>query len=318
MLPEKKRKKLRFMRWILRLCYRVVGSLTGLVTVISLDCSGQKPSLTMRLASGCALDSARCLSPCSLDGLKVFPLSSVSVPCLPRSCNTDDLPALLHWTVCLSLLQQLLAHQNFSRVCTTFLLRHFHASPGRLRLLRQSNRGRKRLHTLKVELIQHHPSIETRTSPHSQPLSSGSPDLNSRPSPSNLSQQSHAQSGPLRQSSLPASAIGKRPIPVCSNVESNNKQKTKSLPSSPSIRSVYGLTLNIRGMTPEKWESIQELAIFPSLDFIILTEHHPSAQFRPDEIIRSGSEIFMPSLVRLQICPESVTAVSDTGADLHS
>ena len=41
-------------------------------------------------------------------------------------------------------------------------------------------------------------------------------------------------------------------------------------------------------MTPEKWESIQELDIFPSLDFIILTEHQLSAEFRPDEIIRSG------------------------------
>jgi len=218
----------------------------------------------------------------------VFPLLSVSVPCLSRSCNTDDLPALLHWTVCLSLLQQLLAHQNFSRVCTTFLLRHFHASPGRLRLLRQSNRGRKRLHTLNLELIQHHLSTETRTSPHSQPLSPGPPDPNSRPSPSNPSQQSHTQSGPLRQSSLPASTLGKRPNPVCSNVDSNKKPRTNSLPSSPSMRSLHGLTLIIRGMTPEKWESIQELAIFPSLDFIILTEHQLSAQFRPDDIIRSG------------------------------
>ena len=41
-------------------------------------------------------------------------------------------------------------------------------------------------------------------------------------------------------------------------------------------------------MTPEKWESTQELDIFPSLDYIILTEHHLSAQFRLDEIIRSG------------------------------
>ena len=41
-------------------------------------------------------------------------------------------------------------------------------------------------------------------------------------------------------------------------------------------------------MTPEKWESIQELDIFPSLDLIILTEHQLSAEFRPDEILRSG------------------------------
>jgi len=41
-------------------------------------------------------------------------------------------------------------------------------------------------------------------------------------------------------------------------------------------------------MTPEKWDPIQDLDIFPSLDYIILTEHQLSAQFRPDEIIRSG------------------------------
>jgi len=202
----------------------------NLVTVIFLDCAGQKSSLTMRINSGYALDSARCLSPCSLDGLKVFPLSFVTVPCLSRSYNTDDQPALPHWTVCLSLLQQILAHQNFSRVCTTFFLRHFRASPGRLRLLRQSNRGRKRLHTLNLELLQHHPFIETRTSPHTQPLSSGPPDPNSRPPPSNPSQRSHTPSGPLRQSSLPTSALSKRPIPVSSNVDGNKKPKTQSSP----------------------------------------------------------------------------------------
>jgi len=90
----------------------------NLVTVIFLDYVGEKTSLTMRFDSGYTLDSARCLSPCSLDGSKVSRLSSVTVLCLSRSCNTDDQPVLLHWTVCLSLLQQILAHQNFSRVCT--------------------------------------------------------------------------------------------------------------------------------------------------------------------------------------------------------
>jgi len=41
-------------------------------------------------------------------------------------------------------------------------------------------------------------------------------------------------------------------------------------------------------MTPAKWLSIQGLSIFPSLDYIILTEHQLSAEFRPDEIIKSG------------------------------
>jgi hypothetical protein len=37
-------------------------------------------------------------------------------------------------------------------------------------------------------------------------------------------------------------------------------------------------------MTPEKWEFIQDLNIFLSLDFIVLTKHQLSAQFQPDEI----------------------------------
>jgi len=91
-----------------------------------------------------------------------------------------------------------------------------------------------------------------------------------------------------RQSSLTASALDERPIPVCRNVDDNKKQKNQSFASSLSIRSLLDLTLNIRGTTPEKWDSIQDLDIFPSLDFIILTEHQLSAEFRPDEIIRSG------------------------------
>ena len=197
-------------------------------------------------------------------------------------CSSD----LLQWTVGLSFLQQILAHQNFSWVCTTYLLRHFRASPGRLRLLGQTNRGRKRLHTLNLEFIQHHPGIETRTSPHTQPLSSGPPGHNIRSSHLHPSQ---TQSSPSQQVSPPTSPLGKRPSPVFRNADSNKKkQKNQSSPSSPSTRPLHCLTLNIRGMTPEKWESTQDLDIFPSLDFIILTEHQLSAQFRPDEIIRSG------------------------------
>jgi len=245
--------------------------------------------LTMRLASGCVHNFARSLSPCVPSIiLSVFPLSFATVPSLSRSYNTDDQPSLPHWTVCLSFLKHILAHQNFSTVCTTFLLRRCYVSTDRLRLLRQSSRGRQRLHTLNLELIHHHPFIETRTSPHIQSLSPGPPDPNSRVPPPNPSQQSHAQCGPLRRPPLPVSPLGKRPIPVSSNVDSNKKPKTQSFASSPSIRPLHGLTLNIRGMTPGKWDSIQDLDIFPSLDFIILTEHQLSAQFRPDEIIRSG------------------------------
>ena len=179
----------------------------------------------------------------------------------------------------------ILAHQNFSRVCTTYLLHHFCASPGRLRLLRQSNRGRKRLHTLNLEFIQHHPGIETRTSPHTQPLSSGPPGHNIRSSHLHPSQK---QSSPSQQVSPPTSSLGKRPSLVFRNADSNKtKQKTQSSPSFPCTRPLHGLTLNIRGMTPEKRKCVQDLDIFPSFDFIILTEHQLSAQFpsRPDEIM---------------------------------
>ena len=95
------------------------------VTRISLDCAGQNSSLTMRSDSGYGLGNVRCLSPCSLNGLNVFSFSFAPVPHLSTAYNTDNQPALLHWTVCLLLLQQILAHQNFSRVCTPYLLRHF-------------------------------------------------------------------------------------------------------------------------------------------------------------------------------------------------
>jgi len=55
----------------------------NLVNVISLDCAGQNSSLTMCFDSGYALVNARCFSPCSLDGLKVFPLSFVLSPASP-------------------------------------------------------------------------------------------------------------------------------------------------------------------------------------------------------------------------------------------
>jgi len=125
----------------------------NLVIVISLECARHIYSLTMHLASGCAPNFARCLSlsaPSII--LSLFPLSFANVPSLSRSYNTDDPPSLPHWTVCLSFLQQILVHENFSRVCTTFLLRHCHVSTDRLRLLRQSSRGRKRLHTLNLEV----------------------------------------------------------------------------------------------------------------------------------------------------------------------
>jgi len=77
---------------------------------------------------------------------------------------------LSYWAVYLSFLLQILAHHSFSSVCTTYSLCHRSHALGQLRLLRQSSRGRQRLHTLNLELIQH---VATRTSPHTQSLLSG-------------------------------------------------------------------------------------------------------------------------------------------------
>jgi len=93
----------------------------SLVTAISPGCAAQSSSHTMQFDSSCAFNNARCLSPFSLAGVDVFSVSCVSVPRISPAYNTDDQLAVLHWTVC----QQILAHQNFSRVCTTYLLRHF-------------------------------------------------------------------------------------------------------------------------------------------------------------------------------------------------
>ena len=65
----------------------------------------------------------------------------------------------------------------------------------------------------------------------------------------------------------------------------NKKQKPP--PPPPPVRALHCLTLNIRGMTPAKWVSIQGLTVFSSLDYIILTEHQLSADL-PDEIMKSG------------------------------
>jgi len=63
----------------------------NLVTVISLDCAGQNSSLTMRFDSGYALFNARYLSPCSLDGLKMFPLPFVPVSPVPITLTINRL-----------------------------------------------------------------------------------------------------------------------------------------------------------------------------------------------------------------------------------
>ena len=48
---------------------------------------------------------------------------------------------------------------------------------------------------------------------------------------------------------------------------------------------------NVRGMTPDKWKSMRGLTVFPSIQYIILTEHQLNAGFWPDEIIKSGWDL---------------------------
>ena len=86
---------------------------------------------------------------------------------------------------------------------------------------------------------------------------------------------------------MPTSQLETRPGPANSHVGNNTKTQ-KPPPPPPHVGALQGLTLNIRGMTPAKWLSIQGLSVFPSVGYIILTEHQLSAEFRPDEIINSG------------------------------
>jgi len=75
------------------------------------------------------------------------------------------------------------------------------------------------------------------------------------------------------------SLTGKRAVPANSHV-GNNRKKHKPQPPTPPVRALQGLILNIRGITPAKWVAIQELPVFSSLDYIILTEHQWSAEFQ--------------------------------------
>lgn len=126
----------------------------------------------------------------------------------------------------MTLLKQILAHQNYSIVCINSFLRHHKHAPGRLRLLEQSNRDRKRLHTLNLVLTQHQQRLETRTSLHTQPISTGPHEQ--------LAVASHiyvpsTMPGPVQGTPARISQLGKRSGTVPSNTDSNNKEKGKSV-----------------------------------------------------------------------------------------
>lgn len=204
---------------------------------------------------------------------------------VPVSLENINVPA------CIFFLLQLLAHENFPRVRTTYRLRHKTICTDRKTVLRHSTQGRKRLRHLNFSLIRYEHKYHTNLiTPETQfPL----PHSHSH---NNL--HHNAQPPPTRTSSSRASApsLGKR-APAANNDNFSNKkrpppppprQSSPIDPPPPPIRSLHGPTLNIRSITPNKWEFIQKIPVFKLLDYIILTEHQLSAQFRPDEIIKSG------------------------------
>jgi len=187
--------------------------------------------------------------------------------------------------ICFSFLQRILAHQNFASVRNLPRGRHLTTPSARHCLCRRSRHGRRRPCAFNLSLLRQRQHFqETRISPFSQPLQH-----HSHPQ-STLSHTTPSFSGsPSATLSTPAhtSPTGKRAGPANSHV-GNNKKQHKPPPPTPLVQALQGLTLNIRGMTPAKWVAIQELPAFSSLNYIILTEHQLSAEFRPDEIIKSG------------------------------
>jgi len=158
-------------------------------------------------------------------------------------------------------------------------------NPACLCLCRRSRHGRRRLFAFNLSLLRQRQQFqETRISPFSQPLQyhSNPQSTRSHTTPSFPRSLSATPSTPAH-----TSLTGKRTGPANNHV-GNNKKKHKPPPPTPPVRALQGLTLNIRGMTPAKWVAIQELPVFSTLDYIILTEHQLSAEFRPDEIIKSG------------------------------
>ena len=196
------------------------------------------------------------------------------IRCLLPSCG-----------ICLSFLQRILAHYNFRGVRNLTRTRHIFMTKARLLVCRRSRQGRKRLFAFNLSLLRPRQLFqETRISPFSQPLQH-----HSNPH-STLSHITPSPSSSLSATpSTPAHTVsaGKR-TGATNNHVGNNKKKHKPPPPPPPVRALHGLTLNIRGMTPSKWVHIQELPVFSTLDYIILTEHQFSADFRPDEIIKSG------------------------------
>ena len=198
--------------------------------------------------------------------------SEALIRCLLPSCG-----------ICLSFLQRILAHHNFRGVRNLTRVCHILTTEARLLVCQRSRHGRKRLCAFNLSLLRpRQPLQETRISPFSQPLQhhSNPQSTLSHITPSSPSSLSATPSTPAH-----TSLTGKLTGPA-NNYVGNNKKKHKPPPPTPPVRALQGLTLNIRGMTLAKWVAIQELPVFSTLDY--LTEHQLSAEFRVDEIFKSG------------------------------
>ena len=155
----------------------------------------------------------------------------------------------------------------------------------RIYLCRRSRQGCRRLYTFSLSLLRRRQRLqESRTPPFSQPLPH---DSHSQNTLSHTTPVSSSSSSATPATPVPTSQLGKR-LGLANSHVGNNTKTQKLPPPPPPVRALQGYTLNIRGMTPAKWLSIQGLSAFPSLDYIILTEHQLSAEFWPDEIIKSG------------------------------
>ena len=188
--------------------------------------------------------------------------------------------------ICFSLLQPILAHQNFSCVRNPHCGRRCITAAARLYLCRRSEQGRMRLHTFSLSLLRPRQRLqETRNSPFSQSLTH---DSHSQNTLSHTTPVSSSCSSATPSTPVPTSQLGKRPVPTDSHLGNNTKTQNP-LPPSPPVRALQGLTLHIRGMTPAKWFCIQGLSIFSSLEYIILTEHQQSTEFQPDEIVKKDA-----------------------------
>jgi len=164
----------------------------------------------------------------------------VSLICFFPSCG-----------ICFSLLQLILAHQNFACVRNPHCGRHCITAAARLYLCQRSRQGRRRLYTFSLSLLRQRQRLqETRTSPFLQPLPHG---FHSQNTLSHTTPVSSSASSATPSTPVPTSQLGKQPGPANSHVGSN----TKTAASSASCTSASGF--NPR----HPWYDPGEVVIYP-------------------------------------------------------